>query len=99
MIRIDAGIRQINLHYFGLVVKEIDTNDTDTKTVVMIMLEVEHRGSGFPSLPPTIDNSFNSSTLFFLFAFYSMVFFLVFIMNVFPSTIIQFYEYLTYLKT
>lgn len=64
MIRIDAGIRPINLHCSGLVVKyEIDTNDT--KIVVMIMLEIEHRGSGFPSLSPTIDNSFNSSTLFF----------------------------------
>ena len=73
MIRIDVGIRQINLHCSGLVVKyEIDTNDT--KTVVMIMLEIEHLGSGFPSLPPTIDNSFNSSTLTFLFVFYSMVF-------------------------
>lgn len=65
----------------------------------MIMLEIEHLGSGFPSLPPTIDNSFNSSTLTFIFVFYSMVFFLVFIMNLFPSTIIQFYEYLIYLKT
>ena len=73
MIRIDAGIHPINLHCSGLVVKyEIDTNDT--KTVVMIMLEIEHLSSGFPSLPPTIDNSFNSSTLFFLLAFYSMVF-------------------------
>lgn len=50
MIRIDAGIRPINrirpinLHCSGLVVKyEIDTNDT--KIVVMIMLEIEHRGS------------------------------------------------------
>ena len=81
MIRIDAGIRPINrirpinLHCSGLVVKyEIDTNDT--KIVVMIMLEREHLVSGFPSLPPTIDNSFNSSTLAFLFVFYSMVFFL-----------------------
>lgn len=64
MIRIDAGIRPINLHCSGLVVKyEIDTNDT--KTVVMIMLEIEHRGSGFPSLPPTIDNSFNFYIYFF----------------------------------
>lgn len=65
----------------------------------MIMLEIEHLGSGFPSLPPTIDNSFNSSTLTFIFVFYYMVFFLVFIMNLFLSTIIQFYEYLIYLKT
>ena len=73
MIRIDAGIRPINLHCYGLVVKsEIDTNNT--KTVVMIMLEREHTDSGFPSLPPTIDNSFNSSTLTFLFVFYSMFF-------------------------
>ena len=65
----------------------------------MIMLEIEHLGSGFPSLPPTIDNSFNSSTLTFLFCILFHDFFLVFIMNVFPSTILQFYEYLIYLKT